>query len=100
MADLDPAAIESLLNEGALRRGVPVDPYRNLVQATADKSRGGHVRGGAAGSRRFRQDASARAQALEQVAILEGGGSPLGVSVSRSVKIMLCGDHRKSPVRH
>jgi len=36
MSDLDPAAIERLLHEGARRRGMTVDAYRDLVQATAE----------------------------------------------------------------
>ena len=36
MSDLDPAPIERLLQEAAQRRGVPVDAYRDLVQAVAD----------------------------------------------------------------
>ena len=36
---MDPAAIERLLQEAAQRRGVTVDAYRDLVQATADIAR-------------------------------------------------------------
>ena len=36
VADLDPAAIESLLQETARRRGVTVDAYRDFITAIAD----------------------------------------------------------------
>ena len=38
MTYLDPTLIETLLQEGALRRGVTVVAYRDLIQATADGS--------------------------------------------------------------
>jgi hypothetical protein len=38
MPDLAPAAIESLLHEGARRRSMMIDAYRDLIQATADGS--------------------------------------------------------------
>jgi hypothetical protein len=38
MTYLDPTLIETLLQEGALRRGVTVVAYRALIQATADGS--------------------------------------------------------------
>ena len=36
MPDLDPADIERLLHDGARRRGVTVDAYRDFIQAIAD----------------------------------------------------------------
>ena len=38
MPDLDPADIERLLQEGARRRGVTVEAYRDFVQAAADRA--------------------------------------------------------------
>jgi len=50
MSDLDPAAIERLLQDGARRRGVPVNAYRDLVQTKADIA--GSVNAGAKMHRR------------------------------------------------
>jgi len=36
MSDLDPAAIETLLQEGARRRGIPVNAYHDVVRAKTD----------------------------------------------------------------
>ena len=38
MGDLDPAAIERLLNDGARRRGESVDACRDLIQTTAGRA--------------------------------------------------------------
>jgi len=38
MPDLDPAVIESLLQEGARRHGMTLEAYRNLIQAAADRA--------------------------------------------------------------
>src|SRR4051812_48427741 len=38
MGDLDPAAIERLLHDGARRRGETVDAYRDFIQTTAGRA--------------------------------------------------------------
>ena len=39
MPDLDAAAIESLLLDGARRRGMTVTAYRDLIQATVNRTK-------------------------------------------------------------
>ena len=99
MADLDHAAIESLLNEGALRRGVPVDAYRNLVQATADNAAGVTFEEALQVVVAFDRMPPREHKPWSRLPFLKEAAARYGASVSRSVKIMLCGDDGKSPAR-
>jgi hypothetical protein len=99
MSDLDPAAIESLLQEAARRRGVTVDAYRDLVQAIADVA-GVSFATALQVITAFEKMSSGERNALfEQLAIIEREAARYGVSVSRFVRIMLGGDDGESP-RH
>ena len=101
MSDLDAAAIEKLLHEGARRRGVTVDAYRNLVQATADNATGVTFERALQVVIAFeRMPPGERNAMFEQLAIIEQEAARYGVPVSRFVKIMLCGDDGKSPAPH
>ena len=101
MPDLDTAAIERLLYEGARRRGVTVDAYRNLVQATADNAAGVTFEKALQVITAFEKMPPGERNALfEQLAIIEHEATRHGMSVSRFVRIMLGGDDGKPPIRH
>ena len=100
MPDVDPAAIESLLQEAALRRGVTVDTYRGLIQAITDRA-------GAPFATRFQVIAvfeklppGERNTLFEQLPIIEQQAARFGVSVGRFVAIMLDEDDGASPAQH
>ena len=83
MPDLDPAAIERLLQEAAQRRGVPIDAYRDLVQATADVARVSFATALQVMAVFEKMPAGERNALFEQLAIIEQEAARFGVSVSR-----------------
>jgi hypothetical protein len=89
MPDLDPAVIESLLYDGAHRRGVTVDAYRDLVQAAADNA--GIAFGKALGVVNDFETLppDKRAAIVETLAFIEEWAARRGVSVERFAEIML-----------
>ena len=100
MSDLDPAAIESLLQEGARRRGVTVDAYRGLVQARADIARVSFATALLVITVFQKMPPGERKAFFEQLAIIEPEAARSGVSVRRLVSIMLSGGNGKSPTQH
>jgi len=101
MSDLEAADIERLLHEGARRRGMTVEAYRNLVQATTDDAAGVSFEKALQVVAAFeRMRPGERKVLLEQLAILEEEAAGHGVSVGRFVRrIMLADDEGgcKSP---
>jgi len=101
MSDLDPAAVESLLQEAARRRGVTVDAYRDLVQAIADVAGVDFATALKVIAVFEKMPAGERNALFEQLAVIEQQAARFGVSVGRYVRIMLGGeDNGKSPDRH
>jgi hypothetical protein len=100
MSDLDPAAtIESLLHDGARRRGMTLDAYRDLVQATADGARVGFATALLVITNFETMSPGERNTLVEQLAIIEKEATRCGVSVGRFLTIML-DDDGDSPARH
>src|SRR4051812_1827124 len=99
MPDLNPIAIENLLHEGALRYGVTVEAYRDLVQATADVARVSFAMALQVITAFEKLPPGERNALFEQLAIIEQEAARHGVSVTRFVRIMLGGDDEESPDR-
>jgi|KBSMisStaDraftv2_1062788.scaffolds.fasta_scaffold1452050_1 hypothetical protein len=99
MPDLDPAAIERLLQEAAQRRGVPVDAYRDLIQAIADVARVDFATALQVTAVFERLPAAERNALFEHLAVIQQQAARLGVSVSRYVRIMLGGGDGEPPIR-
>ena len=99
MPDLDSVVIENLLHEGALRRRITVNAYRDLVRAKADIA-GIRFATALLVMAALEMPLGKRNTLFEQlVAIIEQDAARHGMSVGRFVKIMLCGDDGKSPFR-
>jgi len=92
MPDLDRAAIESLLHEGARRRGVTLDAYRDLIQATADRAWVGLARALQVITDFEKMPPRERLVLVEHLAILREKAASEEMSVGRYVTLML-GDH-------
>ena len=99
MPDLDPAAIERLLREAAERRGVPVDAYRDLVQAVADVAGVDFATALRVMAVFEKLPAAERNALFEHLAVIQQQAARLGVSVSRYVRIMLGGGDGEPPIR-
>ena len=102
ISDLDPAAIETLLHDGARRRGVTVEAYRDLIQATADRARV-YLSGALQVIADFEKMASRERRVLvEHLALLKEEAAREGMPVARFVTIMLGDDDRdgEAPARH
>ena len=96
MAELDAAAIERLLHEGARQRGIAVGAYRELVEAIAGPS-------GIAFEKALQiityYDVLApdeRQSMFETIAAIDEAAARYGVSVDKFAEIMLR-DERKPP---
>jgi len=89
MTYLDPTLIETLLQEGALRRGVTVVAYRDLIQATADGSGASFERALQLAAYNETLPPDERKAMIEQLAIIEQEAARHGVSVTTFAKIML-----------
>src|SRR3954467_13490717 len=101
MPDLDPAAIETLLQEGARRRGVPVNAYRDLVQAKADIAEIDFATALHLINAVEKLSPEDRKFWFQQLSIVERAAARYGVSVVRFVRIMLDGDKSWDPsTRH
>src|SRR4051812_1915621 len=92
MPDLDPSAVESLLHAGARRRGVKVDAYRDLIQATADRARVGFSRTLEIIADFEKMPPNERLALVEQLALLKEQAAREGMSVGRFVTIMVSDD--------
>ena len=99
MFDLDPAAIESLLHDGARQRGVTIYAYRNLVQATAIDAGVTFERALQVVADFHKMPSGERKVLVEQLAILEERAARYGVSVAKFVTILLGDDDGDSPSR-
>ena len=101
MSDLDPAAVERLLQEGAQRRGVTIAAYRDLVHATADVARVSFATALQVISAFEKMPPGERNTLFEQLAMIEQEATRFGVSVGRYVRIMFGGDEdEEPPIRH
>src|SRR3954453_7955026 len=97
MPDLDPATIDTLLQEGARRRGIKVNAYRDLVQAKADIA-GIRFPTALLGITAFEKMSPGERKAwFEQLATFERQAARYGMSVARFVRIMLGRDDGKLP---
>ena len=101
MPDLDPAAIKRLLQEAAQRRGVPVDAYRDLVQAVADVAGVDFATALRVMAVFEKLPAAERNALFEQLAVIQQQAAHFGVPVGKYVRIMLGGDDNgEPPIRH
>ena len=89
MTYLDPTLIETLLQEGALRRGVTVVAYRALIQATADGSGASFEQALQLAAYNETLPPDERKAMIEQLAIIKQEAARYGVSVTTFAKIML-----------
>jgi hypothetical protein len=97
--NLGPAAIGSL-HDGARRRGMMVDPYRDLVQATADDA-GVTFERALQLIKNFDTMPPDEFKAFaESLVMLTEEATRHGVSIGRFVTIMLSDGAGKSPARH
>src|SRR3954447_2943749 len=97
MPDLDPLAIENLLQEAALRRGVTVDAYRYLVQATAGVARVSFATALQVMTAFEKMAPGDRKALFEQLDVIEQQAARHGVSVSSFVRIMFGGGREPPP---
>jgi len=100
ISDLAPDAIESMLLDGARRRGVTVDDYRDLIEATASRA-------GVTFEKALQVIADfentpwlERKVLVEHLALLKQEAARYGMSISRFVTTMLDKDDGASPARH
>jgi len=100
ISDLAADAVESMLLDGARRRGVTVDDYRDLIEATAGRA-------GATFEKALQVIADfentpwlERKILVEDLAILKQEAARYGMSVSRFVTTMLDEDDAASSARH
>ena len=101
MSDLDPAVIENLLQEGARRRGVPLNAYRDLVQTKADIAGISFATALQVITAIEKMSPGERKALFEHLAIIERQAARYGMSVARFVRVMFGGDnHGKSSTRH
>ena len=101
MPDLDPAAIENLLHEGALRRGLKPNAYRDLVQAKADIAGISFATALQVITVLEKMSPSERKAWFGQLATFERQAARYGMSVTRFVRMMFSGrEDGKSPSRH
>ena len=98
MPDLDAVAIENLLHEGALRRRITVNAYRDLVRAKADIA-GIRFATALLVMAALEMPLGKRNTLFEQLATFERQAARYGMSVARFVTIMLGGTNGKSPSR-
>jgi len=100
MADLDPAAIERLLHEGARRRGVTVDAYRDFIQTTANRSGATFEQALQLAAYYETLPPAERKAMVEQLDTIAEDAARYSVSVDRFAKIMLDDDSGEPPARH
>jgi len=100
MPDLDPAAIESLLQEAALRRGISVDTYRGLIQAITDRAGAPFATALQVIAVFEKLPPAERNTLFEQLPLIEQQAARFGVSVSRFIGIMLDEDDGELAARH
>ena len=100
ISDLDSAAIETLLYDGARRRGVTVEAYRDLIQATADRARVGFSEALQVIADFEKMASHERIILVEHLALLKEEAARDGMSVARFVTIMLDEDDGAPPARH
>src|SRR4051794_9236494 len=94
MADLEPAVIESLLHEGARRRGETVDAYRDFIQTTAGRAGVSFEKALQLANYFETLPPAERRAMVEQLLILKEEAARYGVSVDRFAEIMLDDDAR------
>ena len=102
MPDLDPAAIESLLLDGARRRGMTVTAYRDLIKAIANRTKapfGKTLLVIDNFETSYPRD-QAVVEQIEQLAFLHEGAARLGVSVRRFLTILFGDEDGELPARH
>ena len=97
ISDPDHASFERLLHDGAQRRGMTVEAYRDLIQATAAGSGVSFATALQVVSDLEKMLPGERETLVEKLAILEQEAARYGVSVGRFVTIMLGGDDGESP---
>ena len=100
MPDLDPVVIENLLHEGALRRRITVNAYRDLVRAKADIAGVRFATALLVITAFEKMSPGERKAWFEQLATFERQAARYGMSVARFVRVMLGRDDGKSPTRH
>jgi len=103
MPDLDAAAIESLLLDGARRHGMTVSAYRELLRAIANRTKapfGKTLQVIENFETSYPRDHQAVVEQIEQLAFLREGAARLGVSVRKFLMILFGDDEGKLPARH
>ena len=103
MPDLDLATIESLLLDGARRRGMTVTAYRDLIQAIANRTKAPFGKTLLVIDKfetSYPRDHQAVVKQIEQLAFLRDGAARLGVSVRRFLTILFGDDDGELPARH
>ena len=99
MADLDPAAVESLLQEAARRRGVSVDAYRDFIQAIADPAGVTFEKALQVISDFERMPPDEFKALAESLVMLDAEAARYGVSAGELAKIMLAYNDGELPPR-
>ena len=100
MNHLNPLTIENLLHEGALRRRITVNAYRDLVRAKADIAGVRFATALLVITAFEKMSPGERKAWFEQLATFERQAARYGMSVARFVTIMLGGTNGKSTPRH